>query len=375
MRRVKARTSPTALVLLLLPLLAASGAGCGAGDIDAVETPQLDVCPSADEYLADVYALMDAGGLQHIEGVIGGDLDRDARADLVATVIHIVGALEAGTFVALGALADAADAASDLEDTLAGAVNVVGSEGAGAPYPQALGAVRVMLSTCEGPPLLQLVLDLTADPDLLSALTEAVGTLGETDIEFPLDLGDPDTRPALRALMTNGLTALTGDDVDVAPLLDLVTLVLPDPDAPPWSELMDAVAALLAPGAHRDAIAGLATCLLSADPSLALLDLLLDVLDAVDLGGLLQGAAVEDPIGAAPADGAIDALRAASTALLELLIEDAAARRVIADLLIALVAEHVAAGVLGDLAALLEAHVIGDVVAVLGALATRSCAP
>ncbi len=375
---VKAR-NPTALLLAALSALSILGgamaSGCGAEDVDAVETPQLDVCPSVDEYLVD------AGGLDHLEGVIGGDLDRDARADLVATIIDLVGALKAGTFVALGTLADAADASSDLEDTLAGAVRVLATDGPGAPYPQALGGVRVMLHTCEGPPLLQLVLDLLEEPTLLTATSDAVAALGDSDIalDIPLDLGDPDARPAIRALLTNVLTALTGDDVNVEPLLELVGLLLPEVESPPWSDLLGAVEELMAPGPHRDAIAGLASCLLAADPQLGLLDLLLDVLDTVDLGSLLSDS---DDTGGAPlasdapdGEGTTDTLGGAVTALLELLIDDAASRRVLADLLTALVADHAAAGVLADVAGLLEAHVVGDIVAVLGALATRSCSP
>lgn len=362
--RSRRRTAP-ALRVLVVALLMSAG-GCGAEDVDAPATPSLDHCPPLDAYLADLYALIDAGGIDDLAHVVSEDLDDDARADLVVAIVAAVDALAPGTFVTLGALADAADVqAGGLEDTLAAALRVVASEGPGAPHAAALGAIRGVLDTCEGPPVLQLLLDLLADEALRSALGAVLASESPALGGVAIDLSDAATVDAVRALALDILVALAGGEVDAALLIDLLGVLL-DTEQAPVDALVATADDLLGAGPSRDTIEDLSACLLLVDPGLELLEPLVEVLILVELPPVAEaGAALELPSG----------VEAALVALLELLRDDTATRRALTGLARALLAEPVAAGVLSDLATVLEAHVVADLGAALGALATRSCGP
>lgn len=357
----------------LLALLGANGA-CGADGVDA-SPPEEEIleCKRADDYLTGMYELVDAGELDNLRDLLSEGLSGDLQGELVTTIIKLLGAFEPGTFVALGAVSDVVDSTADLQSLLADLVRWLAETGPGAPYPDAMGAVRALLNTCEGPPVLGLLRDLLRDEALLRAvlslLTELdLGSL-TSGIEFEGETGGP----AIKALIRNILVAATDPSFDVEVIIDLLGLIL-DLEEPPWDTVVEGVRRLLGPGESLDAIQGLLVCLREVDPELHLIDLLLDLLtdESLDLGSALGGLTdLADPASDAPLIP--PSLAGPLDQILAFLIQDAPARCALVEVLTVALLEQNVAPVLGDLATLLEAQVIGDIVNLLVTLASRSC--
>lgn len=356
--------------------LAVTAGGCGGEGLAAPRPPERQRCPSTDAQLAGLYAMLDAGQLSHLAGVLATDLDADARGDLVAALLRLVGAFEPGTFAALGGLSDAVTDGGELVALVADAARWVADSGPASPYPAALGGVRRLLQTCEGPPALQLVREVLADDALITAALTLLsgddlgGALGALQIDGETG------RPAVRALARNVLVAFAAPTFDVDALLGLLGLVV-DVEAPPFDALDAGLRRLLGPGPNLAAASGLASCLLAVDEELSLVDLVFDLFTdpALDLGGralaMLPGASD----GAAAAPLLPDSLAAAVDDALGFLVGDAPARAALADVLTVLLQDARAPAVLRDLAEFLEADILGDVVRLLAAIATRTCPP
>ena len=355
----------------LVAVAVALGA-CGAENIDAPATVNSDVCPSLDDYLGGVYALVDQGELDQLSGVLEEELTEDVRRDLVEAAVRLVAALEPGAFVALGdARAEVQDTAG-LQDLLASLILWITDTGPQAPYSGVLDVGRLAVGTCDGPPAIQLILDLMHDEALLAALAETL----EADLDVGaiverLDSPDGDPRTAVRVLVLNALVAATDPEFDVAEWTGLLGIVV-DTSAPPWAGLIEALEGLLGPGPTLVALQGLVGCLLVVDPDLILVDLLYDLLlapaersldrspltTALDGGGPLLPPEVDAPL----------------TAILEHVRDHDADRCTLATVAGALLGPA-AAGVLHEVAVLLESHALLDVVDGLVAIARRACSP
>ncbi len=334
-------------------------------------------CPRVDDYLTRVYGLLDDGKLKHLADLLGGGLTSDDQRDLVAAGVRLVEALEPGTFTALDALDVDTPGTNALEDVGASLLTWLAVEGPGAPYPAALGAARRAVSTCPGPPLMALGRAALGDEALARAVAGlaplvADGRAGRAarGLRFDGERGPP----ALRALARDLLVVAASPDLSADELVALLAVVV-DVTGPPWADVADAIRAILGDPALRADLASLSRCYRQADPDLALVDVLVDLLsepgavaDALELVSTLAPRGPEPSLLSGVLADAADALLAA-------LETDAAARRAVAVVVDAALAPDSAPGVLGDLAELLQAHVIGDVVAALHALATRRCSP
>ncbi len=366
MRRMFARR----LALVLALSLAAPS--CGGDGHEATYVAPAKGCPRVDDHLDRVYALLQDGRLDHVRQLLEVSLTDDERADLVVTAIRVVSAFEPGTFVALGAMADQVAEADDLQATLGRLLRWIAVDGARAPHAGELGRVRILMNTCELPPVLRLVDALLADEALQRALLELLAGLDLGDALEGVTIDGESGRPAVLALARNVLVAFTSPDFDVAVLMDLLGLVV-DVEAEPWPAVTAALEDLLGPGASRDALVGLAHCLLTVDADLSLVGLIFDAATdpELDLLGSLSlpesdvdGGSLLPPTLAAPLHAALRFLADDPPALTSLIAVLTAALR-----------DDVAPGVLADLADVLDAGVLGDVVRLLGALATRECPP
>jgi hypothetical protein len=353
--------------------LAVAIAGCGAQDVDAPVTESTDRCPSVDAMIPGVLRLLDADGLGSLRQVLSEDINAAARADLVKTAIDLVGALPAGSLKNLAAAGAGLDSDGRLQDFGARLVRWVGVQGPGAPYAETMSGVRRLLASCEGPPVLALLRTLLADEALLCALRELPAALDLESIlahvEVDRSAGSTAGLAAFRALVRNLLLAATSPDFTVDAWLDLLGLVT-DLDAPPLGPAIAGARRLLDDAAARASIAGLAACVLQADPELALAELLFDLLtdDDLDLAASLElldpsRGPILSPLLLDIADGAL--------AFLE---TDAFARRSLVTVLAAALAPQIVQGVLEDLGRFLDARVLSEITSVLSALATRSCA-
>lgn len=379
-QRSPKRRLVTLTLLASLTAASAGPVGCGADDdLDAPAPAARPDCPRASSYLDGLVELIDAGRLDHLRALLAEELSDDQRADLVVTVIRLAGAFEPGAFVALGDVSDLIASSDDLQALLAHLLRWIVADGSRAPYPQELSAVRRLINTCGGPPLLRLVGDLLADAELQQALlrivagfdTDAAAAI--TDVISGFSLEDLVGEPAVRALIRNVLAAATAEDFDVEVLLDLGGLLI-DLEAPPWDDVARVARRLLGAGPTLAALRGLLVCLQAVDPELSLVDL---VLELVTDPSLALSSLVDDipPPSADPGATLIpQPILGPLLAILDFLAEDADARRSLLVVVDRVLGEDTAPGVLADLADLLEAEILPDVFDLLLLLATRRCA-
>lgn len=344
--------------------------GCGAQDVDAPVTQSSDRCPSVDAMIPGVRQLLDADALGSLRQVLSDDLSAAARADFVKTAIDLVGALPDGSLKDLAAEGADLDSDGRLQDLGARLVRWVASQGPGAPYAETMAGVRRLLASCEGPPVLALLRTIVADEALLAAVRDLPAAVDLESIVAHVEVDGSTGIPAFRALMRNLLLAATSPDFTVDAWLDMLGLVT-DLDAPPLGPAIAGVRRLLDDAPSRASIAHLSTCLLQADPELASAALLFDLLtdDGLDLAGSL------DLLDSARGPLLTPFLRDLTDGALAFLQTDPFARRSLVTVLTAALAPQAVQGVLEDLGRLLDARVLSEIMDVLSALATRSCAP
>lgn len=354
----------------VLVALALAAASCGAQDIDAPVTTSTDRCPSVDAMLPGVRGLIDAGALGAIEQVLSADLSDAARADLVRTILDLVRSLPDRSLADFAMAGEGLDADGRLQAFAARLSRWVAEEGPHAPYPAALAGIRRLFAACDGPPTLALFRELLRDEALLCALRDLPAAVDLEGLLATVEVDGETGPPAFRALVRNLLLAATSPDFTVEAWLDLVGIVT-DLEAPPIGPVVATVRRLLDDPSSRAAIAGLSACVLQADPPLGIADLAFDLVtdDTLDLAGSLD--LLDPSLGPILFPELLGLL----DDTLGFLAADAAARSSLAALLSALLAPTRGAAVLADVARLLDARVIGEIVDTISALATRSCTP
>lgn len=342
--------------------------GCGGtGEVTTAPDPRIE-CPSLDEQLGGLYALVEAGELDALADSLGS-LHQDLQGDLVLTLLRLVGEFEPGTFAGLVDLTVAAGDSGALTGTLADVVDFIATAGPGAPYKAAMTTTGVLLKTCDGPQSLGLVKNLLGDTQLLDALGAVLAEFDLASQIEQLEVDGNEGREAIKALARNLLVAAQRPDFDVEVLIDLLALVV-DVDVAPFQGLATAMRTLLGPGPNLEGLQSLLGCVQAADPELRLVEMLLDVVvdETLNLFGALSSGGGGVPTELIPAS-----LSGPLNAVLDFLITDSSARRVLADVVVATVTASNVAAVLGDIATLLRADLLGDLVGTLSNLATRSC--
>jgi hypothetical protein len=336
-------------------------ASCGAGDALPPETG-LDEreaaasCPPVDAYLADLYALVDAGEAAQLARVVREAFPEDVRRDLVEALLRLLGGLERG---ALGRLADAAEAspeaasAAGTDDLQPRLGRVVAWLVRPTPRSDALRLAQRVVATCEGGPPLKLLARLLEDEALVGGLRDLLtsATLGDTlrTLAREASEGTATGREATAALVRNLLLAATQPSFRVETVTGLLGLLV-DLEDPSSAALVDGLTRLLDAEGLPVAQALLA-CLHRADPERVLGATLYDLLTS----GILVREAAEAATPDTGADAVFDGLREAARQLLDRLGQDGLARRGLAAALDILLAPEHAGPALDDLATLLEA--------------------
>ncbi len=343
---------------------------CGGDGLDAPESPPAPDCRQVDDYLASVFALMERGALDHLRRAVSEEIPEDARRDLVSALLRLAAGFEEGTFSALAGVFAASDVAAPggVQQTLGRLVRWGAATGPGAPYPDVLAALRGVLATCEGPPALALLADLVRDDALLRAAADLLATDALAEALAGLELDGTEGSEALRLLMRNLMVAATSPDFELATLLDLVAVVV-DLEVEPWPGLVAGLERHLGPGPGVVALQELLGCALAVDPDASLGPMLWDLLveAPVDLSGVVGAL---PPAGEPVLEPGLVTLVAGT---FEFLADDAEARRALVAVGVEILREGTAPGVLVDVADLLDAGALGDVVAMVAALATGAC--
>jgi hypothetical protein len=349
------------------------GGACAAEDADAPPPVPAPGCPRLDSYLEGFYALLDQGKLESVRAFLSEELSADLRSDLVATLIRLVDAFDPGTFSSLGEVAPAADQNPGFQAVLADVLRFAAATGPGAPYPKSLASIRSLLASCELEGVLALGRDALADQALLAAFAEALrggaldlGTIAES---LGIDLQD---KEAVGALLRTLLVAAADPSFDLPDILGLLGALV-DLTKPPYDALAEALTALLGPAPRLAAFQGLLGCWLEVDPDLAVVDLLVDLLVDPALA-LTDALASLVPPPSDPSEPLLaPELQALILRALDFLIEDGAARRSLFSVLVAMLAESQAPGLMLGVADVLDAGVLGDLIRLLVTLARKDC--
>lgn len=351
-------------------------AACGAGDDDKPPLPTIGPpkCERVEEILQPLYALEDAHALDHVATAIRTTLPEDVRRDFVDAVLRLVGAFPSGSFAALDTLPDGDAGTSGgpgttgdpgAQGTLAKVLRWLVETGPSAPNTPVYGLLRRALNTCEGAPVFELLSEMLADDDLLQGLADLLGNEDLANALLGLDFEGANGRQATQLLVRNLLVSASGDAFDLNGIINLLGLLV-DLENPPYDRLVAGLERVLdADGLVR--LQGLLACLHRVDPDLVSGGLVYDLLTS----GLLS-----DLAGLTPAEGEPllpTVLKNLLTAALDGLAKDAEVRRGLVPALTIILRDDLAPGVLGDVAAMLDAQAINGVLEVVVDLATGKC--
>ncbi|MCA9545507.1 MAG: hypothetical protein KC613_13980 [Myxococcales bacterium] len=366
------------------------GLGCGA-ESDApspANAPPPALCPPLAEVAPNALALVRSGALDGVRAFFETGLPDDELTAVLDAGLRVVRALDQAELEALLALADGPLLEQSLplvRDVLA----FVAGEVDGRLRSEVLVDGARLLRTCDGSTLFNAVQVLLKDPalpDLLAALGDTLRLPVVQDL-LSADLGGALARPGFTTVVCNILAALIRPGFSVAadviaPLSGIDLLPLGEP---PLSDLLAALDRLLAPdGPVLPALAdvvccdlyGVGTCaevtpatpLLARDPVFTWLMYDLFVTRAIPFDAALDLAA---ELGRDPAVAAALAPVAAS---LRPIAEDPDIRRALVSLLTRLLDPRVAAEVLPELVAVLDAGAVPELLAVVRLIA-NGCEP
>lgn len=351
--------------------LAALIGACGAEGYDAPATLSADDCGPLDETIEGLLDLVDRGRLQTLKSVMAEGLEIDERHDLMAIIIDLIVSLPSGTFASLADMGAAASASESLQEVAAAAVRVLARDGSGAARVGAFAAARTLLNTCDGNDLVGIATAVLEDEGFIAAWRQLLVTGVLTELLAEMQFDTRSAGDAFGALVRNLLVTAADPGFEPSMWTSMAALVV-DVSEPPWRDLTEGLERVLESDAARHAMGQLAGCSLASDPDLQLAAVVYDMgVDPVmvQLAEVLEdvGAhAVADPNGA---DIVLDPLRL----LMQFLADHEDARASLVTVLTALLQDELGAGVLEDVADLLEAHVVGEVLDLFATLATGAC--
>lgn len=343
-----------------------AGAGCGAGDAVAPYSAPPPACRSVDEYLAELYAVIDEGGVSALATTVRERIPDETRRDLVDALLRLLSGFAEGRFTALAGDLDELGQGQGLQKTLGVVVRYL-ADGAGpdqsGPDLAFLAMLRRAVATCPGEPVFALLADVVRDEALVDALIAALSSETLRELVSGLSLEGEGGREALQLLVRNLLVSASSPGFDLDGLLSLLSVLLGDrADEPPLSELVSGLRRVFGEEGALVALQDTLVCLRQVDPDLSLGGFLYDLVSS-GLLGELEPAAVELP------RSALDLV----TDALDFLAEDPLSRRALKTTLVALLAADVAPPVLGDLATLLEREALTGVFELVSDVASKAC--
>lgn len=347
---------------------------CGAEGIDAPWSPPPPECKRADDYLADLYGLLDQGKLQFLRGVVSEGLSDEARRDLVSVLLSLVGSFESGALSAIATLPVLEDNdGAGLQVGLGQVLRWTAAGSPGSPYLDAFGMVRGVVATCDGASAFGALRAVAADPDLVDGLFGLLGEDGLATLLSDLSFEGAEGREAVRLLLRNVLVSLSQPTFEITALTELLGLLVDVEDpSTPYPALVAGVERVMGEPVTRAGIQGLVSCMLDVDPAVSVGGLIYDLVTAPagpEIGRVVDRLSNESA-------EALDARAVLGTLVdqsLEFLATEPDARRALATLTQELLRDAFVAGVLLDLAELLEAEALAPIVDLFTALGTGAC--
>lgn len=339
---------------------------CGAFGERAPVVEQDLSCPTVDQQIPTVMALIEEGRLAGLRQVIEEHVSDSLRGQVVELALDIVRALPPGTLDGLRVVARN-EAVWALLPLVADVGRFVTDGGRWEVVPVAADLIVL----CPSGELLPVLGDLLRDPmmpDALSLMLSDPQGLEALLASLGVDLADPAAREALLALVDNVLASFAApgfrlDELEEL-LVELANLGLIDLKTPAIRGLLVlAHEAMDAPG-RLETLQGFVGCLRTVDPSLTLVALIYDLVaeGAIALDDLSAVLAVADP--AAGGDAVLGLL----VDVLDFLATDDEARGSLADVLLTILEPDVAKVALPDLVVLLDAGAVPEVVDLLVSL-------
>lgn len=340
--------------------------GCGAGDTIAPYTPPPPSCPEVDDYLGELYAVIDEGGVSELATTIRERIPDTTRRDLVDALLRVLSGFEEGRFTTLAADLDELADGPGLQVTLGAVVRYLadGPPGRG-PDLGFLAMLRTAVSTCDGEAVFALLADLTRDETFVPALLNVLSSDTLRELVTSLTIEGEGGREALQLLVRNLLVSAGSDTFDLEGLLSLLELLLgASAEEPPISDLIVGIERVFASGAALSHLQDTLVCLRRVDSGLTLGGFLYDLVTSGPLEALDE-AQIELP----------QSVLGLLTDALDFLAHDPISRRALETTLRALLAEDVAPPVLKDLATLLEREAFSGVAELVSAIASGECKP
>lgn len=342
--------------------------GCGAFGDTAPPVEQDLSCPSIEQQIPTVLALIDEGRLDGLRHVIEVQVSDTLRGQIVELGLDIIRALPPDTLDGLRTVVQD-DAVWALLPLVADVGRFVVEDGGG--RWEVLPVASDLIVLCPGGELLPVLGDLLQDPTMLDAigllLSDPQGIealLASLDV----DLADPAARDALLALVDNVLASFAApgfrlDELEEL-LVGLADLGLLDLRSPAIRGLLALAHEALDDPARAGALQSFVGCLRTVDPDLTLVALLYDLVaaGAISLEDVTAVLAVTD----SAAGG--DVVVALLVNVIDFLATDDEARGGLANVLLTILRPDVAEVALPDLIVLLEADAVPEVVDLLVSL-------
>lgn len=361
--RCRGRETPKLLRFCWIGVLLAS---CGAFGERAPVVDQDLSCPTVDQQIPTVMALIEEGRLAGLRQVIEEHVSDSLRGQVVELALDIVRALPPGTLDGLRVVVRN-EAVWALLPLVADVGRFVTDGGRWEVVPVAADLIVL----CPSGELLPVLGDLLRDPmmpDALALMLSDPQGLEALLASLGVDLADPAAREALLALVDNVLASFAApgfrlDELEEL-LLELADLGLIDLRTPAIRGLLVlAHEAMDAPG-RLETLQGFVGCLRMVDPSLSLVALIYDLIaeGAIALDDLSAVLAVADP--AAGGDAVLRLL----VDVLDFLATDDESRGSLADVLLTILEPDAAKVALPDLVVLLDAGAVPEVVDLLVSL-------
>ncbi len=330
---------------------------CGAYDMDSRPVVEPPPCPSLDDHLSGLTAMVESGELSGLKSAVEDQILPGIKTRLVAVIVGLMDALGDGVLDDVGGLLDRIDggAIETLGEVLE-SITMVGQ-----PAYQAIGVAGTLMHDCTGQPLLKTLSSqlrstaLRADLDALQSSGD--GVLGVVE-DLGLDLSNPEGRLGFITFMRSLVAYISRPDFSVSELTGDGGILgaMSSDETPSLNSMIRVLNALLTPSSDRLAFQSVSVCLLDVDTDNLLIGLLFDVLH---LQAIERNDVVEELSSIQSTSTLLDSL---VLPLLDELVVNDSLRHSLVVVVAAMVHPDVVAKVLPDLSALINRGVLLDII-------------
>ena len=330
---------------------------CGAYDLNSRPVVEPPPCPSLDEHLSGLTAMVESGELSGLKSAIEEQILPGIRTRLVAVIVGLMDALGDGALDDVGGLLGSIN--DSALDTLGDALESITA--VGEPAYQAIGVVGTLMHDCTGKPLLKTLSSQLRSTELredLEAFQSSGGGILAVAEDLGLDLSNPEGRQGFVTFIRSLVAYISRPEFIVAELTGEGGILgaMSSEDTPSLNIMIRILNALLEPPADLFAVQTVIECWLDIDTDNQLIGLIFDVLHSQALAG--EDVAVD--LSSTPATSTM--LESFVLPLLDELIADDALRHSLVVVVAAMVHPDVVAKVLPDVSALVNRGILLDII-------------